>query len=283
VIVTQDRRVLYWPLKDAGAVELVDYLGAGVYCFGETHEDIYILLYSSKPEMLRVFALNLRESTSEVYELPAKQQTGYSIKFINHDFYLMGQDGLDILDPEHLQYSLTHESDVKKFNEHQTLIRHYQNLNGLKKQINSGYSVINSANSVYLHTAGKLFLDKRVFTLESDNFYWKENALAAVEWIKPVKAEAVNIDFLPNVKFTRFTWQKGGEAMLDSRGLLHLKSSNPEIPEISILLVVDQATACWCSDGVVSGPDYFTGRTAAPVQPVIFYKKYVQRFLDGIK
>jgi len=284
VIVTQDRRVLYWPVKGAGAVELVDCLGAGAYCFGETHEDVYILLNSSKSEMLRVYALNPRELNSEVYEVPAKQQTGYTIKFINQDFYLMGRNGLDILDPETMKYVLTYESDVKKFNEHQDVIQHYKNFNVLKKQINSGYSVINSARSVYVHTAGKLFMDKRVFTVEGNNFYWKENALAAVEWVKPVKEEPLNIDFLPNVKFTRYTWKNGSAAILDSRGLLHLKSSDPGIPEISILLVVDRATACWCADGIVSGPEYFTGRTTAhQVEPSSFYKTYVQRFLDGLK
>jgi hypothetical protein len=284
IVVTQDRRVLYWPLKGAAAVELVDFLPSGTYCFGETHRDVYILVNDSKSEVLSIYFLDLLELTSELHEVVAKQQTSYQIKFLNRDFYLMGDNGLDILDPETLQYLLTCEDDMKLFKEHHAVIQHYKNFNVLKKQINTGFSVVNSAKSVYVHTAGKLFMDKRFLSVQGNNFYWKENALAAVEWVKPVKEEQINIDFLPNVRFTRYTWQNGSEALLDSRGLLHLKSINADVPEISILLVVDQATACWCADGVVSGPAYFTGRTTAPqVEPSVFYKNYIQRFLIELR
>jgi len=284
IIVSQDRRVLYWPEKGAGAVEMVDCLPSGSFCFGETHEDVYILVNSSKSEMLHIHHLNVRQRSSELFEVAAKQQTGYQIKFLNQNFYLLGKDGLDILDPETLQYLLTSEADVKLFKEHQSVIPHYKNFNVLKKQINSGFSVINSARSIYVHTAGKLFMDKRVLELQNNNFYWKENALAAVEWVKPVKEEQVNIKFLPNVKFTSYAWKDGSMALLDSRGLLHLKSADGNVPEISVLLVVDQATACWCADGVVSGPAYFTGKTnAAQIEPQAFYKNYIQRFLDALK
>jgi len=283
IIVTQDRRVLYWPEKGFGAVELVDCLAAGAYCFGETHEDVYILVNSSKSENLQVYHLNVRELRGELFEVAAKQQTGYQIKFLNQDFYLLGSNGLDILDPETLQYLMTYETDVKLFKEHQSVTLHYKNFNVLKKQINNGFSVINSAKSVYVHTAGKLFMDKRVLELQHNNFYWKENALAAVEWVKPVKEEQLTIEFLPNIKFTRYTWKNGSEVLLDSRGLLHLKSAHA-LPEISILLVVDQATACWCADGVVSGPAYFTGKTnTAQIDPQVFYKNYIQRFLAALK
>lgn len=284
VVVTQDRRVLYWPVKDAGAVELIGHLPSGAYCFGETHEDVYILVNSSKSEVLSLYFLNLRELTSELYEVAAKQQTGYNMKFLNQDFYLMGSNGLDILDPGTLQYLMVYEADVKFFNEQQSVTPHYKNFNVLKKQINSGYSVINSAKSVYLHTAARLFLDKRGLNISRNNFYWKEDLLAAVEWVKPVKEELVSVEHLPNVKLTKYNWTNGSWALLDSRGVLHLKSVDNSVPEISVLLVVDHYTACWCSDGVVSGPAYFTSRTNLPqIDPSEFYKNYIQRFLDALK
>jgi hypothetical protein len=47
-----------------------------------------------------------------------------------------------------------------------------------------------------------------------------------------------------------------GKIFLDSRGLLHLKSGNPEMPEISIVLA-DGEVAGWTSDGCVCGPPFF--------------------------
>jgi hypothetical protein len=57
-------------------------------------------------------------------------------------------------------------------------------------------------------------------------------------------------------------WPDGSRAWLDSRGLLHLRSSDPELPECSIVLA-EGVTAGWCADGRVWGPKYFHGRDDA--------------------
>lgn len=49
------------------------------------------------------------------------------------------------------------------------------------------------------------------------------------------------------------TWPDGSQAVLDSRGLLHLKSSDENLPECSIVLC-HNALAGWCSDGRRWGP-----------------------------
>jgi hypothetical protein len=52
-------------------------------------------------------------------------------------------------------------------------------------------------------------------------------------------------------------WSDGSRAWLDSRGLLHLRSSNPSIPEISLVLNSSGPLAAWCSDGLRYGPAFF--------------------------
>ena len=51
-------------------------------------------------------------------------------------------------------------------------------------------------------------------------------------------------------------WPCGSMAFLDSRGLLHLKSHNPLVPEVSLMLS-DNEVAGWTSDGHVCGPKFF--------------------------
>jgi hypothetical protein len=51
-------------------------------------------------------------------------------------------------------------------------------------------------------------------------------------------------------------WPNGSKALLDSRGILHLKSHDPHIPEISLVLS-DIEIAGWTSDGYVCGPKFF--------------------------
>jgi hypothetical protein len=51
-------------------------------------------------------------------------------------------------------------------------------------------------------------------------------------------------------------WSNGSKAFLDSRGMLHLKSHDPSLAEISLVLS-DGEVAGWTSDGYVCGPSFF--------------------------
>ena len=51
-------------------------------------------------------------------------------------------------------------------------------------------------------------------------------------------------------------WPNGSKAFLDSRGLLHLKSHDPSLAEVSLILS-DGEVAGWTSDGYVCGPSFF--------------------------
>jgi hypothetical protein len=51
-------------------------------------------------------------------------------------------------------------------------------------------------------------------------------------------------------------WPNGSKAFLDSRGLLHLKSHDPSLAEVSLVLS-DREVAGWTSDGYVCGPSFF--------------------------
>jgi hypothetical protein len=60
-------------------------------------------------------------------------------------------------------------------------------------------------------------------------------------------------------------WEDGSQAWLDSRGLLHLRSSNVEIPELTIVLS-EKPSGGWCSDGNVFGPESFGVATTSSQQ-----------------
>jgi hypothetical protein len=67
----------------------------------------------------------------------------------------------------------------------------------------------------------------------------------------------------PGVKYrlSVATFPDGSQVFLDSRGLLHLKSANRQIPEASFVLSTNYL-AGWCADGRTWGPRYFLGRTS---------------------
>jgi len=65
-------------------------------------------------------------------------------------------------------------------------------------------------------------------------------------------------------------WNDGSQAWIDSRGLLHLKSSDEEIPELTMVLT-DQASGGWLSNGRVWGNRFFLRQS----NPVHATNKYV--------
>ena len=61
-------------------------------------------------------------------------------------------------------------------------------------------------------------------------------------------------------------WKDGSLAWLDSRGMLHLKSSDRSIPEVTLVLR-DGALAGWTSEGRTFGMAYFAGETQRARRP----------------
>ena len=73
--------------------------------------------------------------------------------------------------------------------------------------------------------------------------------------------------------------RSGSRAFLDSRGLLHLKSSDPKVPEVTLVLS-EPNLAGWCSNGDLWGEKYYTGFTPGPLpkeSPKTILSKFVSR------
>jgi len=67
------------------------------------------------------------------------------------------------------------------------------------------------------------------------------------------------------------TWDDGSQAFLDSRGLLHLKSSDQDnVPESTIVLN-DGVLSGWCSDGQIWGLPYFIGEKQSAPKREVFW------------
>ena len=87
-------------------------------------------------------------------------------------------------------------------------------------------------------------------------------------------------------RLSKATWQDGSKAVLDSRGLLHLKPANREVPEITIVLTEGELTV-WCSDSRNFGKDYFFAASEDNPKPAIQRRKVfadtISKFVEGIR
>ncbi|HLX69895.1 MAG TPA: hypothetical protein VKV04_09745 [Verrucomicrobiae bacterium] len=72
------------------------------------------------------------------------------------------------------------------------------------------------------------------------------------------------------------SYPNGSKVYLDSRGLMHFKSSDPSVPEVSLVLA-DGAVAGWTSDGCVCGPQFFFDRPIVS-DPKGVYERIVKFF-----
>jgi len=74
-------------------------------------------------------------------------------------------------------------------------------------------------------------------------------------------------------------WPNGSRVMFDTHGMLHLKSGNPQVPEVSLVLSA-QEVAGWTSDGKVCGPSFFFQGDYASEPALVFHA--LERFLDHL-
>jgi hypothetical protein len=88
----------------------------------------------------------------------------------------------------------------------------------------------------------------------------------------------------PGVGYTlrRAEWADGSRAILDSRGLLHLQSSDAAVPECTLVLC-DHDVAGWCADGRIWGSEYFNGLRVRPTDAEEILKSVILPFVSRLE
>jgi hypothetical protein len=237
-----------------------------------------------------LYEVNLNDNNAEITKLPETltmvtemaYDAGYfHIKANDHWFTIEAGTGT----------AQVGGSKLSKFDE---IVQRYKNrpvnLSHFKKVVNDGYTTLNTVKSVYINHNGHLGFDDRHVALKdkSQMIFIEHNAQDRNKSWKVHKAKEVDPPLFDipnsNLKFSKFVWDDGSEVLADSRGLLHLRSSDNSIPEITIVNIMGRPTACWAADGRVYGSAYFTGVDNAENKDVTgFYYNYIQRFIDTVK
>lgn len=89
----------------------------------------------------------------------------------------------------------------------------------------------------------------------------------------------------PNARFRLRVarWADGSRAWLDSRGLLHLKSSDRTLPDLTLVLAQDAEVSGWASDGRVWGLRFHTGRSPEEARPGEELQAEIEAFVGRLK
>lgn len=155
--------------------------------------------------------------------------------------------------------------------------------------LSAGMNARHQFANIAVNRSGQLVLwQKRRFTLgfnESGQLRLIESArddgdmLHTKVFGPPVK--------LPDVAWTlrQASWSDGSRAWLDSRGLLHLRSSRPTLPEMSLVLTDTGVTGGWTSDGQTFGWRFFVlaGGDAKPSMTDAQAEGLLRAFAEGLR
>jgi hypothetical protein len=291
--ITETRRVLFWPSRDTGARELLLTIEAGAYYFG-TDETAHVYVLVQAAGVLRVYFFDTTAEQVELLDLVAEldePEQAVKVVFRDNCYHVQRGGGTLVLDCARREVRDRRNNIVPS--PPPPPFRH--ELNGLKRFINSGYSVIHRISTLGVNGAGELLIDGYEVRLVSraglltHHLQLLSRPLSSADPLPP-HARAVPTDLVAQADAPaerlltrRFTWPNGSEALIDARGLLHLRSADAAVPELTLLLVIGQHTAAWAADGTVCGPDYFTGPAPPQRLPASeFYQQYLRRFTAAL-
>jgi hypothetical protein len=284
--VTADQRVLYWANSGTGAKEIISNIEIGQYCFGmNSHAPIiYILVYKTEGNSCKLYQAEITSGIETILEVPLQIAYNDKVMFANNEFYVRINEKWHTIN--------AHSGDMSGPTDKGpdiNLNTHTWNMGRVKKIVNNGYTVLNSVNYMFVNADNELSLGSRHLRLNNNCLELVNNRgldKKTERKIRPQTAAPVALPFAnKNVRFYRYGWRDGSEAIVDSRGLLHLRSSDKTVPEITIVLIMSRhQTAAWASDGRTCGSTYFTGKNSAENSDVAgFYNNYIQRFIDALK
>lgn len=287
--ITQQLRVLYWPHDYLGALEALPMVEEGTYHFGFSdahHRTIYLLVTQpnrGKPVLLVLYTLRPWENSWERVDLSAAPHATNSrgkVRYHKESFILEnGQLNL-VVDCQQPGLALDTTPPPALLATHPP--RNY---------FNPGYGVLQKVNRLAISKNGHLLLDNYELVATSTTVLTWQLAGEPRQSSHPAgPAGTYPLATHSRVRLRRWVWPDGSEAFADSRGLLHLRSANPALPQLTIVLATGRATAAWAASGQQCGWSYFTRLRSSPgllpeqVLPADeFYGQYLQPFLDHLR
>ncbi|WP_022821708.1 hypothetical protein [Hymenobacter norwichensis] len=288
--VTDTQRVLYWPSKDTGAREVLPLIEAGTYHFGTDDGHLIYLLVSAGKRLLVYVVDTVTLAVEQVdlsaeldeHELPAGTvEQAPKIVFLDYCYHVRRASSTLVFNC--LQLAIV-ERRAAAFPAMPT--RGVGTASSqLKRHINNGYAVLLRVNSLGINNRNELVLEGheiRLINRETQELQLlsRDPAESHMGRLKAIASAPVPLSANEKVTLRRFTWSDGSTAVVDSRGLLHLRSADITLPEITLTLIIGQPLAAWTADGSVCGSSYFTGTNLTHRLWVPdFYQRFLLRFI----
>jgi len=290
IVITKTQRVLLIRDKDHGAIELLNYIEKGTYVFGwNDADDCYILVRNLQKPVEKLYKIFLPTgditSFEFTFKIPLVRDAFFNLAFL----YL--KTDLALYEFDCSKFTLSKGLPVRNLEQElsgsRARIAELHSIPALHKFLEAWvpYSIMYKLKAIGVTDDHKLQLGNYTLTLYGPDMNirlaennTKKTITRTFKDFKPVKLVSNK-----QIKCNSYTWRDGSEIIADSRGFLHLRSSDKSLPEITIVAITSVNTACWSSDGKVTGSGYFLHmRELEWIPTTDFYKNYIKRFIDKL-
>ena len=283
VNITDTQRVLRWRSPEFGAEELLSFIEDGDYCIGFGNMTmLYIMVSNRNTRLFKFYKIDIRNGWTESHDFTGEAFVPIEqMAFDKSHFYFRNTQTLDCREAVFsMDGPLVFDAAQAKYLHEKRKI----SIKRTKLFIKNRYCPMQLPKSIFISNSAELTIDRYGIYGNLDlSFYDASPILHSMESEEEQKLTISTPFGNPSLLFFEKKWRDGSVAAIDSRGFLHLKSSHPSIPEITIVLNLGGKTAAWASDGKHCGVSYFLNlQPQEKVAEVYFYKNYIKRFVYHI-
>jgi hypothetical protein len=292
IVIDRAKRVLLLQSGSKGAMEFIDAIENGEYYFNRAHPLGWNILVRSiaGKSLLKLYTINLGGMKTHTHDLLPEIMGEITDAVFAKDGFLYLFSEFVIYQYDYLSTKLVEKkqyASVKEVGEvKQSLARpdrkSSSGLHGLMKSPN--YQLLFSASNVFIN--GKQELVWGNFALTLDESAEKLTFYDRSDYNRLVMARLSPETFFEGskVKCRKAVFPDGSVALMDKRGVLHLKSSNKDLPQVALIAITHRPISGWSSTGYFCGARFFIDESNEPsVMPVNeFYKQYIRPFIDHI-
>ncbi len=292
--ITPDHRALLWGGRgwQAGdaAKELQTHIEYGDYHFGYEESTQTVLILVRQANSIQLYNIRLDNDSVQQYTIALDTVNSYfKVTYQEGYFKLSNYSANYQIDPitatlEKLDLSYRNKGVFQGHLRRNSQYKH--SAAAIKPITNSGYSVLTRIKRVYVNETGHLCLNDWQISLIQQQLYLKKVEPSQARYKAPRIGQGKRlIQENPNILFGVQEWQDGSEAFVDSRGFLHLKSSDPHVPEISIVIAINIPLPCWASNGHYCGARAFIPKEGqySIVPAKQFYEETLNKFIAKLK
>lgn len=281
VLVDRNNRVLRLSSSNRGARELLDHIEQGQYFMQTLSSSLCCIAVLAVRGFVKVYRINLENGEVVQDDLSMRVGGVYEAHFADdeHLYLISGQSSYKY-DIRSMQ--MANESAPRRDN---FPSEKKVDLNFVAQLFRSPvFTGIFKTHTIYINAQRRLVFASQCLELNGSTSQMMISRERGNN--KLIESSSFKEDFFrgTHIKYRKMEWPDGSIAVLDKRGLLHLKSSNPSIPEITIVAVGTQATSAWSSDNIVAGNQFFFDPKQEHdiISDRDFYTKYIEKYINHI-